>query len=104
MPQVDRRKPANAPLREKIDRLQAARQKLIDSVDQVQAHTLAWARQHDVVQLPNAQLAQELSAHFKAQRATLAQIERDIAGGPAVPQTKANLITDAELAALMKPE
>jgi hypothetical protein len=66
--------------------------------------TVAWAREGKVVDLPSAELANNLSTSFLQQRAALAQIQEDIKGASArlsMP-VAATLISDEELAALMK--
>mgnify|MGYP000408531490 CR=1 FL=1 len=104
MDSFDRRQPENAALRAKINRIQAASRQLQETMDQVQAQTVSWARQQKLTDLPNAELAHDLSATFQNQRATLAQIHQDIKGAAAreLPQVSAQLVTDEELKALMK--
>lgn len=103
MPHAERRKSTNAPLRAKIDQIQATHQTLIASMEQVQARTLAWVREQDMADLPNPALAQDLSASFKAQRAALAQMQQATMGAPTALAARQTLITDDEMAALMKP-
>ena len=103
MPHAERRNSANAPLRAKIDQIQATHQALIASMEQVQAQTLAWAREQEMADLPNPVLAQNLSAMFKAQHAALTQIQQATMGPTAAPMPRQTLITDDEMAALMKP-
>ena len=102
MPSTDRRKPSNARLRAKVDHIQAVSQQLTDSIAHVQAQTLAWVRQAHVTDLPSAELGKDLQAVFQAQRAALADIQHETLGSPS-PQPPRVLITEAELAALMKP-
>jgi hypothetical protein len=101
MPLSDRRQPENAKLRAKIDHLQAVSLQLQASIDQVQTQTVVWARQHKLTDLPNAELANDLSVSFKSQRAALAQIQNDIQG-VAKPQLPTQLLSDEELKALLK--
>ncbi len=101
MPSTDRRHSENAQLREKIDHIQQASQHLTMLVAQVQAQTVAWARDGKVNDLPNAELARHLSASFQQQRAALTAIQDDIKGMASHVVAPA-LITDEELAALMK--
>jgi hypothetical protein len=101
MPSKDRRHLENALLREKIDHIQQVSEQLMTLVAQVQAQTVDWARDGKVDDLPNAELARHLSASFKQQRAALAAIQDDIKGMTAHVVAPA-LITDEELAALMK--
>jgi len=101
---TERRHPGNARLREKINHIQQVSQQLQSLVDQVQVETVDWARQGKVADLPNTELAKNLSTSFQKQRAAMAQIQREIKGAalPVVPPTSAALITDEELRALMK--
>lgn len=103
MPHAERRHSANASLRAKINEIQATHQTLIASMEQVQAQTLAWVRKQDMADLPNPALAQDLSVLFKAQRAALTQIQQATMGPTAAPMPRQTLITDDEMAALMKP-
>lgn len=100
----DRRQPENAALRAKINRIQAVGLQLQETLHQVQAQTVSWARQQKLTDLPNAELADDLSATLKNQRKALAQIHEDIQGATAreLPQRPARLVTDEELNALMK--
>jgi len=103
MTATERRHPENAQLREKINRIQHAGEQLQALVEQVQVQAVVWARQGKVADLPNADLARNLSASFQQQRAALAQIQEQIKGAAAVREiTPTSLITDEELAALMK--
>lgn len=102
MTATERRHPDNAQLREKISHIQQVSQQLQTSLSQVQEQTVAWAREGKVVDLPNAALAQSLSASFQQQRVALAQMQQDIKGASARAVAPTTLITDAELAALMK--
>jgi hypothetical protein len=101
MPSADRRHLENLPLRGKIDHIQKVSEQLKTLVAQVQAQTVAWAREGKVDDLPNAELASHLSASFQQQRAALAEIQEDIKGVVTRMAAPA-LITDEELAALMK--
>ena len=101
MPFTDRRYSENAPLRQKIDHIHQMSEQLTTLVAQVQAQTVAWAREGKVHDLPNTELASHLSASFQQQRAALSEIQEDIKG--VVTRVAAPvLITDEELAALMK--
>ncbi len=104
MTDTERRHPENALLREKIDHIQHASEQLHVLAEQVQAQTVAWARQGKVADLPSAELASNLSATFQQQRAALAQIQEQIKGVAArdMTLTSASLITEEELAALRK--
>jgi hypothetical protein len=104
MTETERRHPENAQLREKINRIQAVSHELQALVTQVQAQTVAWAREGKVVDLPNASLATSLSASFQQQRDALTQIQHDIKGAAArvAMPSAAALITDEEREALMK--
>lgn len=100
----ERRHPENAQLREKINHIQAVSHELQALVTQVQAQTVAWAREGRVADLPSSELANSLSISFLQQRAALAQIQEGIKGAAvrvAMPSAPA-LISDEELAALMK--
>ncbi len=101
MTSTDRRHPENAQLREKINHIQDVSEQLQNLVAQVQVQTVAWAREGKVFDLPSADLAVDLSHVFEQQRVALAQIQEDIKG-KAVRVPAPALITDAELAALMK--
>jgi hypothetical protein len=104
MTATERRHPENAQLREKINHIQVVSDQLQALVQQVQAQTVAWAREGKVVDLPSADLANSLSTSFLQQRAALAQIQEGIKGVSArlsMP-VAATLISDEELAALMK--
>jgi len=100
---TERRRADNALLREKIDHIQQTSQQLKDLVDQVQAQAVAWAREGKVVDLPSAELAHALHAAFAQQRQAVTHIQQDIQGVAVreVP-TAAALISDEELAALLK--
>ena len=101
MPFTDRRHSENSRLREKIDHIQQMSEHLKTLVAQVQEQTVAWAREGKVVDLPNTELASHLSTSFQQQRGALAEIQEDIKG--VVTRVAAPvLITDEELAALMK--
>ena len=101
---TERRHPENALLREKINHIQQMSEQLQTSLAQVQAQTVAWAREGKVVDLPNAELAGYLSASFQQQRVALAQMQEEIKGAAVRVVTPATtgLISDEELAALMK--
>ena len=99
---ADRRQHANAPLRAKIDQIQASSDALVQAVAQVQQQTLSWVRESQATDLPNAELAHRLSALFKAQREAMAHIQQATVGVPA-PAPQRVLITDDEMAALLKP-
>ena len=101
MTSTDRRHPENAQLREKINHIQDVSEQLQNLVAQVQVQTVAWAREGKVFDLPSADLAVDLSHAFEQQRVALAQIQEDIKG-KAVRVPAPALITDEELAALMK--
>lgn len=101
MTSTDRRHPENAQLREKINHIQDVSEQLQNLVAQVQVQTVAWAREGKVVDLPSADLAVDLSHAFEQQRVALAQIQEGIKG-KAVRVPAPALITDEELAALMK--
>jgi hypothetical protein len=104
MTATERRHPENAQLREKINHIQAVSDQLQTLVVEVQAQTVAWAREGKVVDLPSTVLANNLSISFLQQRAALAQIQEGIKGASArlsMPVT-ATLISDEERAALMK--
>jgi gas vesicle protein len=101
MTSTDRRHPENAQLREKINHIQDVSEQLQTLVAQVQVQTVAWAREGKVVDLPSADLASHLSHAFEQQRAELAQLQEDIKG-TATRVAAPALITDEELAALMK--
>lgn len=100
----ERRHPENALLREKINHIQQVGEQLQTSLAQVQAQTVAWAREGKVVDLPNAELARHLSASFQQQRVALAQMQEEIKGAAVrvVRPATTGLISDEELAALMK--
>lgn len=102
MTSADRRQPVNAPLRAKIDQIQASSEALVQAVAQVQSQTLAWVRESQATDLPNPELAHSLSALFKAQRDAMAQIQQATVGAPA-PAPQRVLITEDEMAALLKP-
>lgn len=101
---TERRHPENALLREKINHIQQVSEQLQTSLAQVQAQTVAWAREGKVVDLPSAELAGHLSASFQQQRVALAQMQEEIKGAAVrvVTPAKTDLISDEELAALMK--
>lgn len=101
MTETERRHPENAPLREKINHIQHVSEQLQTLVAQVHVQTVAWAREGKVVDLPHADLANHLSLAFQQQRAALAQLQEDIKG-TATRVAAPALITDEELAALMK--
>jgi len=101
MTDTERRHPENAPLREKINHIQRVSEQLQTSVAQIHVQTVAWAREGKVVDLPSADLAGHLSHVFQQQRAALAQLQADIQGATTRLAAPA-LITDEELAALMK--
>ncbi len=101
MTHIERRHPENAQLREKINHIQSVSEQLQTLVAQVQVQTVAWAREGKVVDLPSADLACHLSHAFQQQRAALTQLQEDIKGA-AARVTAPALITDEELAALMK--
>ena len=101
MTSTDRRHPENTQLREKISHIQDVSKQLQNLVAQVQVRTVAWAREGKVVDLPSADLAVDLSHAFEQQRVALTQIQEDIKG-KAVRVPASALITDEELAALMK--
>ena len=101
MPKTERRHPANARLREKINHIQVVSQQLLTLTDQVQKQTVAWARAGQVLDLPSAGLAVSLSDAFKEQRLAVSQIQQDITGAPTSIKSSP-LITHAELAALMR--
>lgn len=101
MTDTDRRHPENAYLRKKINHIQDVSEQLQNLVAQVQVQTVAWAREGKVVDLPSADLANHLSHAFQQQRMALAQLQEDIKG-TATPVAAPALITDEELAALMK--
>ena len=97
----NRRQPENAQLRAKIDHIQTVSQELQTALHQVQAQTVAWARQQKLKDLPNPDLANELAVAFRKQRAALVSIEKDIKGA-VVREAPTQLVTDEELSALMK--
>ena len=101
---TERRHPENALLREKINHMQQVSEQLQTSLAQVQAQTVAWAREGKVVDLPNPELAGHLSVLFQQQRVALAQMQEEIKGAAVRVVTPATtgLISDEELAALMK--
>lgn len=94
---TERRNPVNAKLREKIDHIQQASLQLQSLIAQVQAETMAWARQGKVTDFPCQQFADHLSPVFRQQRAAMDQIQQQIRGVSAL----VSLITDEERAALM---
>jgi small-conductance mechanosensitive channel len=97
MVSTDRRNPLNAKLRAKIDHIQQLSQQLQSSIEQIQAETVARARQGEMTDLPCQKFAAHLSPAFQQQRAALDQIQQEIKGVAAVIP----LITDEERAALM---
>lgn len=97
MVSTDRRNPLNAKLRAKIDHIQQLSQQLHSSIEQIQAETVARARQGEVTDLPCQKFATHLSPAFQQQRAALDQIQQEIKG----PSVVIPLVTDEELAALM---
>ena len=97
----ERRRPENAQLREKINHIQEVSRQLQTLVLQIQAQTIDWAREGRMDDLPNAELARHLLLSFKQQRDALAEIQESIKGA-AVHVAAPGLITDEELAALMK--
>ena len=101
MTATERRHPEHAQLREKINHIQQVSEQLQTSLAQVQAQTVTWAREGKVVDLPNANLASHLSRAFQQQRSALAQMQEGIQGVESRMAMPA-LITDEELAALMK--
>ena len=104
MAETERRHPKNAQLREKIKRIQEMSHALQTVVEQVQGQTVAWAREGKIVDLPNAALANSLVTPFQNLRVALTQIQKDIEGATVYMgmHSVANLITDEELAVLMK--
>ena len=104
MTAIERRNPENAQLREKINHIQVVSEQLQALVQLVQVQTVAWAREGKVADLPSAELANSLSISFLQQRSALAQIQEGIKGASmrlSMP-VAATLISDEELAALMK--
>jgi hypothetical protein len=104
MTAIERRNPENAQLREKINHIQVVSEQLQALVQLVQVQTVAWAREGKVADLPSAELANSLSISFLQQRSALAQIQEGIKGASmrlSIP-VAATLISDEELAALMK--
>ena len=100
---TERRRADNALLREKMDHIQQTSQQLKDLVDQVQSQALAWAREGKMTDLPNAKLAQSLSAAFAQQRQAMTHIQQDIKGIERREVSSASvLISDDELNALLK--
>jgi hypothetical protein len=103
MPKIDRRHPENTQLREKINRIQDMSQQLVNLVDHVQKETVAWARAGQVADLPSVALATRLSDAFEEQRVAISLIQQDIKGtNPSIEWVSTPLITDGELAALMR--
>lgn len=99
---AERRHAENARLREKIDRIQQAAQKLQNLAHQIQVQTVATARQGHLHDLPCEKFARDLSATFQQQRATVSLIQEQITGTPVRNASTASLITAEELTALMK--
>jgi hypothetical protein len=98
---TERRHPENALLREKINHIQQVSEQLHALVAQAHTQTVSWAREGKVVDLPHANLASHLSRVFQQQRSALAQMQEGIQGVE-LRMAKPALITDEELAALMK--
>lgn len=101
---LERRHPENAKLREKIKHIQDVSRQLQSLVEQVHLQTVAWAREGRTTDLPDAELADCLSESFAHQRMALAQLQEGIKGAAvrALASTSQPLISDEELAALMK--
>lgn len=101
MSKIERRRPENAQLREKINHIQDLSQQVFNLIDHIQAQTVVCARTGEVVDLPSASLAASLSHTFKEQRLAVSQIQHGITGSSnSVNSTL--LITDAEFDALMR--
>ena len=76
---------------------------MVDMVDHVQKETVAWARAGQVADLPSVALATSLLDAFEEQRVAISLIQQDIEGSnPPVKLTSTPLISDGELAALMR--
>jgi hypothetical protein len=104
MKQSERRHSENAQLREKIDQIQEASQRLQALTTQIQAQTLEFARSGKIDELPDAALAKNLSHLLHAQSAALAQVQNGIQVDPIQKAARISsaLISDAEFSALMK--
>ena len=100
----ERRRESNARLREQINQIQHTSEQLKSWVDDVQVQAVAWARLGKLTDLPDAALAQNLNRVFDQQRTAMASIRQEIRG--AMPgdlrATSATLLSDEELAALLK--
>lgn len=106
MKHPERRNATNAVLRAKVDQLQALGQSIQDSVAQIESRTLAAVRGTGVTDLPCAKLSQEMSPLFHAQRQAMAQMETQTLGEtrPPARHVTSELVSQAELAALLKPD
>jgi hypothetical protein len=101
MPKIERRHPENTLLREKINHIQDVSLQLQTLIDHVQKETVAWARAGQVDDLPSVVLAASLSDAFEEQRSAMSLIQQDISGA-SLSTKSAPLLTDAELAALLR--
>jgi hypothetical protein len=97
MTSTERRHPANAQLREKIDRIQQISRELKTLVEQIQVQTVTSARQGQITDLPCKKFAHDVSPIFQRQRIATKQLQEQIKGTP----SRAVFISDEERAALM---
>ncbi len=100
----DRRLVANAPLRQKIDALQASHQRVKATADLIDQETLVLARGAKLVNLPNPDLAKkEVGQLLQLQKETLDAVKLQMLGPVPTtsPPPKTPLISDEEMAALL---
>ena len=98
----DRRQPANQALREKVDRIKAAHQRLKDSADIMAKETLAHVRLGHGEVLPEAHAAQQhLRDLFHEQKDALTELKRQVFAQALPPSPATPLISAEEMSALL---
>ena len=98
----DRRQPANQALREKVDRIKAAHQRLKDSADIMAKETLAHVRLGHGEVLPEAHAAQQhLRDLFHEQKDALNELKRQVFAQDLPPSPATPLISAEEMSALL---
>ena len=103
---TERRQAPNASLRQKIDLVLAANQRLMEAALKLEAQLLSSARSGDLKNLPNQQLTQSVVEAFQHEhKQTMATIKKTMMGqdANAQPTLQAPLISSDELAALLHP-